>query len=311
MISIRTQTAFLAALTLAATVVHASKDSIVTAVYSTVSNGYKRQYDAKGDPKPEYYAIANGKYMPGATKDPSIDDVKFPTVAGTVAQVLAKRNYLPAKDTRSADLLLMITWGTTIPYDDGNYRKRVEDFASSSNLRDSTAAAAKDTPTTRDGIQSPEAYVAQAARDQFEGDLIMMRSAEDMRRRADERNARLLGYINEINQKDNPSRFGGAGSVFDDLISDIEHERYYVIVAAYDFRALTKNPKPKLLWITRVSIQRAGNRFDDDLATMVSQASRFFGENSDRLIREYHEGRVTLGNVQFVGVTPETPKDKN
>jgi hypothetical protein len=300
--------ATVAALSLASVEMQAAKDSIVTAVYSKTVNGYKRQLDADGSPKPEYYAIANGKYMQGALKDASIDDVKFPTIAGTVAKFLAKQNYHLANDMRSADLLLMISWGTTIPFNDGQYRNNLDHFSNAQNLVNSTTAAAANTGMSLEGIQSPESAIAQAAGDAFEHELIRMAMFEDMRMDANEQNARLLGYIEEINHRNNPSRFGGAGSAYDDLITDIENERYFVIIAAYDFQVALKEGKSKPLWVTRVSIQKYGNKFDKALATMISRASDHFGNQSGRLVRQYHQGEVTFGELKVISVVGEEEK---
>jgi len=298
--------ATVSALFLASAEMQAAKDSIVTAVYSKTVNGYKRQLDADGSPKPEYYAIANGKYMQGALKDASIDEVKFPTIAGTVAKFLAKQNYHLANDMQSADLLLMISWGTTIPFNDGQYRNHLDRFSNAQNLANTTAAAAAANPgMTIEGIQSPQFAVAQAAQSALEQELMTMAMFEDMRMDANEQNARLLGYIEEINHRNNPSRFGGAGSAYDDLISDIENERYFVIIAAYDFQVALKEGKSKPLWVTRVSIQKYGNKFDKALATMISRASDHFGNQSGRLVRQYHQGEVTFGELKVISVVGE------
>jgi hypothetical protein len=136
----------------------------------------------------------------------------------------------------------------------------------------------------------------------------------DIRRKADERNARLLGYADEINYRDNPSRFTGDGNLYDDLISDLEEERYYVIVSAYDFRSAVHDGKRKLLWATRISIRAQGNRFDEQLTTMLANASKHFGQNTNHLLRQYQEGRVDIGEMKIVGVdsptTPTSPQTK-
>src|SRR4051812_3231772 len=94
----------------------ASGDAVVTSVFSSVSNGYERQKLPDGSPKREYYALANGQYAHGLTANPSIDRVSFPVIAGLVATHLAKQNYFMAQDSKSADILLLVSWGTTIPY---------------------------------------------------------------------------------------------------------------------------------------------------------------------------------------------------
>ncbi len=127
-----------------------------------------------------------------------------------------------------------------------------------------------------------------------------------MRRQADEHNARLLGYAQEINNKDDATRFGGRGSYFNDLMSDIEEERYYVVISAYDFKSATQQGKRKLLWATRVSIRAQGNRFDEQLKTMLANAGGYFGQETHDLIRQYHSGTVRMDDLKYSSVTPES-----
>jgi hypothetical protein len=256
---------------------------------------------------PQQWGVCAGR-EPG----PSIDSVPFPTIAGVVAQQLAARNYFLAKDAKSADLLLVIQWGSTVPFDDGSYRNGVDQLSGSMNSMRSTKVQG---PTTRsvDGIQSDGASAAQAAQSAAEGDLVMMQMFNGMREKANEQNARLLGYMGEINSVNDLRRFAGGGTYYDDLISDIEDRRYYVIVSAYDFRAAVQEKNKKLLWSTRVSIQAQGNHFDERLMTMMANASRQFGQNSGRLIRQFQRApRVVLGELKILGVVPESaPKEQS
>ena len=290
----------------------AANDSIVTAVYSQVSSDYVRHKLPDGSFQREYYALANGGYGPGAAKDPSIDNVKFPAVAGTIAEFLAKQNYFFANDAKSADLLLVITWGTTIPgFNSAPYQTAQSSLLSEMNgykAADAAAAAvaAAGQGMSVDGIQSPEATIRDEHREALYEQLYQMQLFDGIRRQSDEHNARLLGYLQDINDRDNITRLAGGGTAYDDLISDIEQARYYVILAAYDFRAATQQKKPKLLWVTRVSIQAQGNRFDKDLGGMLANASKYFGQPSHGLIRRYREGTVTIGKLKVVGVEPES-----
>ncbi len=88
----------------------AGDDAVVTAVFSSVSNGYEHQKLPDGSFKREYYALANGQYAAGTDANPSIDKVPFPSIAGLVAGHLAKQNYFLAQNAKSADILLLISW---------------------------------------------------------------------------------------------------------------------------------------------------------------------------------------------------------
>ena len=303
----------ISALVLAGPLARASNESLVTSVYSNVSNGYHRQQLPDGSVQPEYYALANGIYTPGLGRDHSIDAVRFPQMAKVVAQLLALKNYHLAPDAKTADLLLLITWGTTVPHDDAGYRTNAESMFSAAHHLVAATAAVKASEnaghrgSTTDGIQSPLRSVRDEARDSFEGELLQMQMFNDVRRAADERNARLLGYVDAINQLDTPAQFAGAGAARDDLVTDLETERYYVIISAYDFRAAKEGGKQKLLWSTRVSIQAQGNKFNEAVTAMLARASRYFGQDSGRLLRQYQpEGKVSLAELQIVGVVAPT-----
>ena len=284
----------------------ASEDSLVTAVYSNVSNGYVRGKMPDGSFKRETYAISNGGYSSGIARDESIDSIKFPTIAGVVAQHLARQNYFLAQDSKSADLLLVISWGKTIPFSDGPNREAQNQALDAMNMARSTTPQGAQ-PRSADGIQSPAQAVNDAARSALEGSLFELQLFNSIREKANEKNARLLGYMKEINSRNNMSRFAGAGSYFDDLISDIETDRYYVIVTAYDFRAATQEKKQKQLWSTRVSIQAQGNQFNERLIAMMDNASRHFGQDSGQLIRQYQRApRVDLKELKFLGLVPDS-----
>lgn len=297
----------LAGLLLTAPVAWASQDSLVTAVFSRVSNGYHRQKQPDGSFPREYYALMNGNYLPGVSRDRSIDAVRYPQIAGIVAQFLALQNYHLAQDSKSAELLLEISWGTTVPFSDSTYRANLGSFSSSANNLARANSAAQGTIGTTDGIQSAAASVADAARDEFEGDLFKMMFFEDLRRKANEHNARLLGYVDEINYRDTPALFAGAGTAYYDLRDDLESERYFVVISAYDFRTAKNEGKLERRWVTRVSIDARGNKFDRNLAAMLAKASRYFGQDSGRLLRQYQpEGKVSLGELKVIGVvSPE------
>lgn len=295
----------LSLLLLAVSTAQASNDRIITAVFSHTYNGYQRPKAADGTFQREYYALANGSYLPGVGADASIDKVKFPQIAGFSAQLLAAHNYHLAPDAKQAKFLLMITWGKTIPLTDGVYRDHAESFGNAMNQ----VAQARGGPAGRFNAMSGLAAAPQsfAENDEAEAALVQLNMTNNLRRKANEYNAQLLGYVDEINQREGPARFAGAGTAFDDLNDDIENERYFFVISAYDFPTAVKTGQRKLLWATRVSVQAQGNKFNETAAYMLAKASKYFGQDSGRLIRQYDpEGKVRLGELQIVGVVPDS-----
>ena len=303
-------------LTLAAATASASNERIVTAVYSHTYNGYQRAKEADGSPKREYYALANGSFLPGGSVDNSIDKIKFPQVAGLTAQFLALRNFHLAPDAKQADFLLVIAWGKTLPFNDATYRANTGNYFSTLNQAEiarkkmnadmAEAAQIGSSGGGPEGAAFKSRVLFQEAQNALDAENFQMKMFEDARRDADEFNAKLLGYVDEINHLDTPARFGGVGTVYNDLIDDLENERYFFVISAYDFPTAVKTGKRKLMWATRVSIQAQGNKFNEAAALMMSKASKYFGQDSGRLMQEFErEGKVSLGDLKFVGIVPD------
>lgn len=294
----------------------ATEDSLVTAVFAQTHNGYQRPADGEGRPVRQTYAVAKGSYDRGWRGNPSIDHVKFAGVVRALAPFLAGQNYYPAADRESAELLLVLHWGTTRPFDRGTgmYQDAFTEMTDvMSNLTNIARRGAVDrmSPATgkdnADGTPRSAGQVAEQAQAESElGDaLIRLEMANRARDRANEYNANLLGYIHEINRRNNGTRFAGAGAAYDELIEDIENERYYVVIGAYDMQAVLKG-EHRLLWSTRVSIRAQGNRFDEWLPAMFANAANYFGEDSGRLVRRFQRAtKVELGELKSLGIVDE------
>ena len=272
----------------------AADNEVITTVYSTAFNGYVRSKAPDGSFKPETYAFAEGKYMSGQTRDASIDNFPFLKLARLLAPYLGRQDYLPTSKLEQTDLLIVVYWGTTIPYDQGTYRNAVNGLGSAI-----TAASA--------GAGSNALQTAQG--DDLAGALMELNMENRARDQTNARNAALLGYLPEMKRSSDTMRVAGLGSYFDDLVSDVEEDRYFVILAAYDYRAAWKEKHRKLLWMTRVSISTRGNRFDEQLEAMIRSASRYFGQNSPGLIRQgVPEGKVEVGEPKVIGEVPDAGK---
>jgi hypothetical protein len=285
-----------------------SDDMLVTAVFSRVHNGYEREKAADGAFKRETYLVANGGYDAGVAKDASIDDVQFAGIVRVMAPYLAKQNYVPAPRDKSADLMLVIYWGKTVPFED----------ARSGNAMQQAMFAFKDAQASGQGLgRSPGFFSGRAfgmsdsGGTELESAIMGMEITESARYRADAHNANLLGYTHEIDLRDNPGRYAGAGTAYDDLMADLEEERYYVVIGAYDFQEMLKKKDKKLVWSTRVSIRARGERFDERLVAMMANASRYFGAESGRLVRQYQRApRVDLGELKALGVVSDQTLEK-
>jgi hypothetical protein len=126
-----------------------------------------------------------------------------------------------------------------------------------------------------------------------------------IRDRSDYANARILGYGDAMNDarglQSTARRFER-----EDLIDEIEDDRYFVVLMAYDFPLLWKDKKHKLVWETRFSIRERRSDFSRQLAAMAESAAKYFGQDSHGLVRKPAPiAHVDAGEIKVIGVEQE------
>jgi hypothetical protein len=279
----------------------AAEETVATAVYARVEKDYKRERLEDGSFKPEYYALANGGRIAGTASDITMDRITYAEVAQVAARLLAQKNYHYAQSAKQADLMIVLHWGTTIAFNGGNYSQAVNQVAQ---------AMAGSGPQGMGSIERDMSAVPSDGA--AEGELLKLMMENRARDRINQDNARVLGYLDDINDSNDIRRWAGGGDRYNDLVADVEESRYYIIVSAYDFDQLVNHQKKKLRWQTRVSVRAPGNRFDDSFAAMLKGASKHFGQDSGRLVRgEESKGVVELGDLKFLGEAKEQPEGKS
>jgi hypothetical protein len=300
-------------------------ETVATAVYSKISKSYKREKTKNGSFKPEYYALSNGGRIYGTTSDHTVDRVTYPQVAEIATRLLARQNYHYAQTKEQAKLLLVLQWGSTLAPDESHKQMNIADSqAASENLKSAmadlqgglisggatSAEAAGMARATLEGlgpsITSPayrnEHAVVAAAVGTVESQMLRTLLGNRVRDELNQRNARVVGYQDDLADASDIRRWAGGGDRYTDLITELEESRYYIVVSAYDFQELLKTKKQKLLWQTRVSVRSPGNSFDDSYLAMLKTAAPYFGQNSGKLIRqEESKGTVELGDLKFLG----------
>jgi hypothetical protein len=279
----------------------AADETVTTALYARVGNGYQREQLKNGTFKPEYYALGNGGRIAGTSGDLTVDRVTYPMVAEIAMRLLGQQNYHYAQSKEQAKLLLVLQWGSTIAPNGINYGQAVNQVA---RIMSGGGPA--------QGMGSFE-NIANAADSAlggpFEDMMIMLLMENRERDKINAANARVLGYFDDLNESNDIRRWAGGGDRYNDLIGDVEESRYYIVISAYDFPELEKQGKKKLLWQTRVSVRTPGNAFDDSVVAMMKSASKYFGQDSGRLIRhEESKGTVELGDLKFLGEAKEPEK---
>jgi len=264
-------------------------NTVATAVFSKTGNGYRREYQADGTPKPEYYAIANGGAAGGTVRDVTVERLTFPDITQLVMPLLHRQGYRYAMDSKQASLLLVIHWGNTVPYNDTNFQLSLGPAGRAISELQTLQRAG----VTGSGLDS--------SLDSLADTLTWLNMEDQIRNLRDAPNARLLGYIDDINDNNDMRRYVG-GQRYNELKADVEDPRYYVIVSAYDFRELTQHNRQKLLWVTRVSVTARGNSFDESVAAMMKSSAKYFGQATGKMIRgEELRGRVEMRDLKFIG----------
>ena len=286
------------------TVTAVAQETTSTAVYSRIGRDYTRERLKDGSFKPEYYALSNGGRIEGTTSDVTVDRVGYPEVAETAARLLERQNYRYAQNKEQAKLLIVLHWGSTIVPNGMNYSQSVNQVSQ----------VLASLPPQGMGSFDADAEFSNTGMDAgggLEGVMLMMMMENRVRDRINEGNARVLGYLDDINESNDIRRWAGGGDRYNDLIADVEESRYYIVISAYDFPELLKYEKKKLLWQTRVSVRAPGNGFDDSFAAMLRGASKFFGQDTGRLVRgEEIKGTVEFGDLKYLGEAREPTTKK-
>ncbi len=290
------------------------ESGVLTSVFAKTDKSYKRKKDADGRWVREYYAMTNGGPAEGTVKDNAQDKIQFVSVATVLARHLAEQGYFPATDSQKVDLLIVVNWGRTSPFNDAIYRSGADGVLTALNALSgiNQTAGAMSPPAPTDAASAPQAEVSatgsvqdmqkQAAQSQLVSAMLTQDLFNRARDQENEKNARLLGYGGDLKKNDGIQRLAGGGSRYEELIADIEEPRYYIILSAYDFTKTVREKKPKLQWVTRMSMRAPGNSFAEQAAAMIAYSSARFGQNTGGLERRVTpQYKVNLEDLKFLG----------
>jgi hypothetical protein len=302
----------LASLLVLAPAGHADDEySVLTSVMAKTAKDYKREKGPDGQWKREYYTLVNGGPEEGTIHDSAQNRVPFVAIATVLAQHLARQGYYPATSSDKVDHLLVVNWGQTRPFADSVYRDGLDDVIDEMNmmsLKNRSAMAANANAPSQGQAEvsltgSVETMEAEAADSYLQSAMIIQDMNNRARNQSNARTAHLLGYMDNINRADGPQRYAGGGNLYDELIADVEEARYYVILKAYDFQRTVREQRPKIQWVTRMSMRAPGNSFAEKAAAMIAYSSSRFGQNTDGLQRKlFPQYKVNLEDVRFLGM---------
>jgi hypothetical protein len=271
----------------------------ITAVASRKSNSYIRIQLPDGTFVPETYVFGPGGVWEGEKVDATIDKLTFGDVARMISGPLLRQDYVPGRDPGTTKLLIMVYWGTSHGQEHSSESNGYQNLSKSSEAVDRAQVAVHASSGGKDGARSMQQL--HAAQDDMTTSIAAVAAENHARNQADYLNVGMLGYDSWW---DNTQKYVGTPLDFrrDDLLGEIEEDRYFVVLMAYDFQQLLWKKRHRLLWETRFSIRERHHAFDEDLPSMAQFASQFFGQDSHGLVhKELPLGHVDIGKVQSLG----------
>lgn len=285
--------------------VHRVQAEETVAISAKVSNGYVRKKLPDGTFQVETYAFGKGDEWSSARVDHSTDKLDFMTVAKTVAVPLADRNYLPTHDQKTAKLLIMVYWGTTRAPEKASDTDSLQKAHDADREQDLAQRMINDANPNHPAEMKAAKSMAAAAAADMRVALVGLQGEQQQRENKDAKTVALLGYDSWWLTTESASGGGERAFRKQDMLDEIEEDRYFVILMAYDFQEMMKNKKSKLLWEVHMSIREHSNEFDKRLQPMAVDASQFFGQDSGGLKHIIlPDVRVDVGQIKSLGEVP-------
>lgn len=282
------------------------------AVSSSANADYTRRKYGDGKSQPETYVFMAGKYFEGITVDRSIDKMPFRRIAEMLAPELARQHYFPTKTLETADLLLVVYWGTTIPRNESNRMEGITTF-SSENTMERAEQAALNASRGDDPVYSMFVIPSDEGARKLEFGLTEREGVDVEGELQSGNNAQLLGYTQQLRRLQTSALSSTTEAT---LRGDLASERYFIIIKAYDLHdKVEPGHKRRSVWTLHLNTRSPGNNFPAALKKMGAVAVDYFGRNSDGVETAHpviRTGTVTLAPIVILGtVKPEDVQRKD
>ncbi|MBK1875583.1 hypothetical protein [Pelagicoccus mobilis] len=264
---------------------------LVDARSTEAFNQLKAQY-----PDGLTYNLMEGKFFGGEIRDKSLETMPFKKVAFEIATRLEKQGMFVSGDVNTADMLVVISWGTTDSPVDWS-----ELFGQTDLGGGTTDDFSGDSGGGEDGFgDSGGNYGSFDSIDAGYSDSFMV--DDGTTRSQNFSTAKLLGIDRALNSRSTSS------SEYYELESLLQRERYFIVVQAFDFQKLKGEKKISILWSTRFSMDSTGANFRDAYLSLSRAAAPYFGEHMDDLAKEkvnMGAGEATVGELEVIGILDE------
>ena len=269
-----------------------------TVAFAEISPDYKRTRLSSGRYRPESYAFAEGNLIDNTGEDKSLNALTFPEIGEILAGALLEADYVPTTSPAETELLIVVSWGRTTPKTTGLAESTIDGVSDAMRQLSELDEVSGDGGYAKKVMESE--YLSEL--DQME---LMQEMAQEARDQANAHNAELLGYQTALKKATEMANFAPMLSDRNELMSELEMPRYFVVLQVYDFQKLWKEKQRDLLWTTRFSIRAKGYRFDEELWAMAMATSREFGKKSKSLKRGLKPARVEFGELEYLGTEEE------
>ncbi len=249
-------------------------------VTSIAATGYEAAKTTEDGLKRETYLLGKGQFLGGAIKDNSVTAITFEDIQLYLKEQLLVRNYHPAQDLESSDLVIVVHWGVTTVEDTWAELTGI-------NPEEEYDNAVAESVDSDQEINSFPTITSPSFNDLDSGGASTQYSQRH--------NARMLGFDKVRNDKTLTDQEKS------DLLAELENERYFIILMAYDCPSMYKEKEKKLLWSTRISIDSLGTNFIESAPALTRAAKGHFGTNLDRItksVTEFGESKIKFGELE-------------
>jgi hypothetical protein len=266
-------------------------------VVSNADERYTEEKFGEGETKRETYVVMQGRYHSGTTIDRSLERMTFKEIASYLVPRLAEQQYVPAKSVPEADLLLVVHWGVTNPR-----ASRMEMTGDTTHYTPSVSLSpeAGASPDEADRVAALNGLLG--GDDRAANFDIISDYAEA--ERSDRDLAQLLGYGDALRKL--TSRVVTSTDE-QTLRSDLERERYFIILRAYELRTPTEVRPRRPVWTMNLNISSAGNNFRTAMGRMSFVAPNFVGrtlEDVKSIRAKTPKVEVELGDLIIMDAAP-------
>jgi hypothetical protein len=276
----------------------------VEAISSKTAKDYVRRKLPDGTYQPETYAFGKGDTLGGARVDATIDKMDFMDIARILSVPLAEKRYIPTQDPKTTNLLIMVYWGTTLAPEFAT-ESNTHNLMQKANQKQANALQMLKAATRPAEVRAAQAMLA-AADDDLLASTLGVQAENQQREDMDMKTATLLGYDSWWVATNSAMGGSALGRRKADMEAELEEDRYFVVLTAFDYQTLAKQKKQKFLWEVRFSIREHGTAFDSRLPGMAAKAAEYFGRDSQGLHHvDVPEGTVEIGPVKSLGVIPQ------